>query len=119
MGNWMQQMMGQMMGGGGGGSGGTKRKGEPQELPAKSKLSQGVQLMKPGEPVTREDITYSVEEVEGAEGGKYVGSVVIAVTGVTYTADKARASKREAEHAAAEAALEALADTLGPLEEEH
>merc|ERR1719326_811194 len=102
-------------------SGGTKRKWENQafsELPAKSRLSQGIQRLKKGS-VTKEDITYSVEEVEGQQGGKYVGSVVISVTGETYTAAQPRESKKDAENAAAEAALEALGPQLEPLMEEH
>jgi len=109
-------------------SGGTKRKIDPQELPAKTRLSNAVQLMKKA-PLTKEDVTYSVEELEAPElvkldglkweDGKFVGTVVLAVTGDTYTADKPRKTKNGAENAAAEVALEALKPQLEPLIEEH
>lgn len=116
----MMQMMAQWYGYDGygfdgGAGGGKKRKGNMggpvPEDPPKSRMCHALALIL-GHSATKEDMTWTVESVEG----KFVGT--LECLGQTFTGEPAN-SKKGAEHAAAEAALEALADKIQAAEEEH
>jgi len=115
-----QQMMMQMMGKGGGKMQmdqqppGGKLKFEDQ--PIKCRFIHGIQLLAQ-RSLTKEDIVFSTEPVEGEEN-KFVGTVTVNVTGDTFTG-KAKSSKKEAEASAVEAAMKDMGERIKPFEEEH
>jgi len=85
----------------------------PQPQAAKSRLVHALSLIL-GRPGTKADTEWQVEEAEGM----YIGSVTLTEMSRTFTGEPV-ALKKEAENAAADAALEALADQIATLEEEH
>lgn len=99
---------------------GKKRKAGEMAGPteAKSRLHQAAQLLV-GQALKQGDIVYESEPVADSIG-QFVGTVTLAAydNTVGYQGLPA-AGKKEAEQAAAEAALQALADKLKPLQDEH
>merc|ERR1712181_12717 len=92
---------------------GKKRKAEPAPLDAKSRLSHGMCLLNGG-PVPKGGISY---EVAKGPGG-LVGTVSISTISQSFQGAPAK-DKKEAESAAAEAALESMKDQLEAAEAEH
>lgn len=76
----------------------------------------GIQLMKSG-LVTKEDITYTVQEFEGKQ---YQATVTIKCQDEDKSfAGETAASKKKAEESAASIAYGHMKDTFAPLQEEH
>eukprot|EP00930_Biecheleria_cincta_P032408 TRINITY_DN224_c0_g1_i1.p1 TRINITY_DN224_c0_g1~~TRINITY_DN224_c0_g1_i1.p1 ORF type:complete len:316 (-),score=84.34 TRINITY_DN224_c0_g1_i1:179-1126(-) len=101
---------------------GQKRKEPPTDLPAKSKLMSGIQLMvrnANNRCLTKEDIVYATTENEGPPK-TYMSTVTITEYegGKSFSGDWCE-SKMKAENSAATAAYDAMGDMLGALQEEH